>query len=91
MDNFTLAGLGVAALTLGVTNGIKSLFNLDGKTNQSVAIVTGIIFTSLSYGISNGLIAQDFIPYAEWFTISVAGGLSAIGVFDFVKTDLMSK
>lgn len=91
MDNFTLAGLGVAALTLGVTNGVKSLFNLSGKTNQSVAIITGIIFTSLSYGISNGLIAQDFIPYVEWVVISIAGGLSAIGVFDFVKTDLMSK
>lgn len=89
--NFAIAGLGIAGLIAGITNGLKSVFEIDGKTNQVVAMITGLILTSLAYGIEQDLIIQTAIPYIEWLIVSVGGGLSAIGMYDFIKTDVLGK
>lgn len=89
--DFAIAGLGVAGLVAGITNGLKNVFGIEGKANQVVAMVVGLILTSLAYGIDQGLIVQTAVPYIEWLVISIGGALSAIGMYDFVKTDLLGK
>lgn len=88
---FTIAGFSIAALTLGITQGVKSIFDIKGKTNQIIAIIVGFVLTSLAQGISNSLIPVNAIPYIEWLIISIGGGLSAIGVFDFIKSEILNK
>ena len=78
----------IVALTLALTEALKSIFNVQGKWNRVVSLVIGIVLTSISYGISNGLVQPEYIPYIEWFVISIAGGLGAIGLFDFASKEL---
>lgn len=89
--DFNIGPIGVAALTLAITQGVKEIFGIEGKKNQVVAVVVGIILTSLAYGVSTQLIPVEAVPYIEWAVMSVGGGLSAIGLFDFVKTDILGK
>jgi len=79
---------GVMAMTLAVTEALKSIFNVQGKLNQLVAVAVGMVLTAIAYGINNQLLPTEFVPYVQWLVISFGGGLSAIGVFDFVKYEL---
>lgn len=85
--DFNIGPIGVAALTLAITQGIKEIFGVDGKKNQLVAVIVGIILTSLSYGISNQLIPVEAVPYIEWAVVAIGGGLSAIGLFDLFTSE----
>jgi hypothetical protein len=80
--------VGVMAMTLAITEALKSIFNITGKLNQLVAVVTGMLLTAIAYGVNNQLLPVEFVPYVQWLVISFGGGLSAIGVFDFVKYEL---
>ncbi|MFA5166584.1 MAG: hypothetical protein WC449_04825 [Candidatus Paceibacterota bacterium] len=79
--DFNIGPIGVAALTMAITQGVKEIFGIDGKKNQLVAVIVGIVLTSLSYGISNQLIPAVAVPYIEWAVVALGGGLSAIGLF----------
>jgi hypothetical protein len=85
--DFNIGPISIAALTIAITQGIKNVFGVDGKANQIVAIITGIVLTSLYYGIANGLIPVEAVPYIEWAVVSIAGGLSAIGLFDLFTNE----
>ena len=80
--------VGVMAMTLAVTEALKNIFGVQGKWNQLVAIAIGSLLTAIAYGINNQLLPTDFVPYVQWLVISFGGGLSAIGVFDFIKYEL---
>lgn len=85
--DFNIGPIGVAALTLAITQGIKEIFGVEGKKNQLIAVVVGIVLTSLSYGISNQLIPVEAVPYIEWVVVAIGGGLSAIGLFDLFTSE----
>jgi len=78
----------VMAMTLAVTEALKNIFGVQGKWNQLVAIAVGSLLTAIAYGINNQLLPTEFVPYVQWLVISFGGGLSAIGVFDFIKYEL---
>jgi multisubunit Na+/H+ antiporter MnhB subunit len=79
---------GVMAMTLAVTEALKSIFNVQGKWNQLVAVFVGMLLTAIAYGINYNLIPENLVSYVQWVIISFGGGLSAIGVFDFIKYEL---
>ena len=86
--NLEIGPVGITAMILGVTEALKNIFGIEGKWNQVVAIATGMILTSIAYGINNQLIPTEYVAYIQWAIISFCGGLSAIGVFDFAKKEL---
>lgn len=83
--------VGVMAMTLAVTEALKNIFSVQGKWNQLVAVLVGMVLTAIAYGVNNQLLPIDFVPYVQWLVISFGGGLSAIGVFDFIKNEVLNK
>ena len=83
--DLTLAGLGVAGLVFGTVEALKS-FGIQSTVGKRVsALVTGVLYTSLAYGIHEQLIPAVAVPYINWVVYSVAGGLAAMGYYDFAK------
>jgi hypothetical protein len=83
-----IGAVGVIALTLAITQAVKMIFGVEGKWNRLVALVIGSALAGLSYSIENGLIVESAFPYIEMIVLSIAYGLSAIGLFDFTKEEL---
>lgn len=86
--DFNIGPVSVAAITLAVTEALKNIFEIDGKWNQLIAVVVGAVLTGVSYAIGNNLIAESVIPYVYLVVVSLGGGLSAIGVFDFITKEI---
>lgn len=80
--------VGIAAMTLAITEAVKSIFGVEGKWNQLVAVLVGAGLTAIAYGINYNLLPEAYVSYIQWAVISVGGGLSAIGVFDFIKSEV---
>lgn len=84
--DFQIGPTDVAMLVLGVTQGVKAIFDVEGKTNIVIAFGVGFVLVSVSHGIAEGLIPPGAIPYIEWFVTSLAGALAAIGAYEFGKS-----
>ena len=83
--NLEISGLGVLGLVIAVVEGLKS-FGLESTLGKQIsALSTGVILTFVAYGIHEQLIPAHFIPYINWGVYSLAGGLAAMGVYDFGK------
>lgn len=83
--DFTIGYTDVAVLVLAITQAVKALFNVNGKTNQIIALVVGFLLVGISHGIAEGLIPASAIPYIDWFMTALAGALAAIGAYEFGK------
>ena len=81
---FAIGGIAVAALIIGIVEAAKE-FGLQGKGCQALALVLGFFFVGLAYGIQEALIPELYVPYIVWVVTSLAGGLSAMGYYDFAK------
>ena len=84
--DFQIGMIDVALLVLAVTQGVKALTGAQGKTSLVVAFVAGFVLVALSHGLAEGLIPVDWAPYIEWAVTSIAGALTAIGVYEFGKS-----
>lgn len=82
--DFVIGGVGVAALIFGITEALKE-FGVSGKASRAVVLILGFLFVGVSAAMSQGLIPAEFIPLIELVTTAVAGGLSAMGYYDFLK------
>jgi hypothetical protein len=90
--DFSIGTVDVAFLVLAITQAVKAIFGVEGKANQIVALLTGILLVGVSYGMQEGLIDPAYIPHIKWAVTSLAGGLSAIGLYEFIKpTGLLGK
>ena len=78
-------GVSIAAFTLAMTQAIKSIFGVEGKWNQVVALVIATTLTGLGMSIEKGLFGPDAVMVIEIAVTSLVGGLSAIGLFDLGK------
>ena len=84
--DFQIGIVMVPLFVLGITQGLKSVFGIEGKANQIVALIVGFLLTGVSYGIGEGLIPESAAVYIEWFITSLAGSLAAIGFYAFGKS-----
>ena len=78
-------GVSIAAFTLAMTQAIKSIFGVEGKWNQVVAIVIATTLTGIGMSIEQGLFSPEAVTAIEIVVTSLVGGLSAIGLFDLGK------
>jgi hypothetical protein len=83
--DFQIGIVVVPLLVVGITQGVKNLFGIEGKANAFIAFGAGFVLMALEHGITGGLISPEVTVYIEWFIKSLAGGLAAIGVYDFGK------
>ena len=82
--DFAIAGISVAALILGIVEAAKE-FGVQGNASRALALGLGVFFVGLAQAISEGLIPAEALPYVELVVTAVAGGLAAMGYYDFLK------
>lgn len=85
LENMAINGVGIAALITLSVQAIKSFGLTNQKAIQAIALVMGFVLVGLKYGADAGLLSGGFMVYANWFVYSLMGGLSAMGLFDFIK------
>lgn len=86
-----IGDIAIIPFTLAITQGLKSIFNIEGKTNQIVAFAVAMLLTMASLAISQGLLPETAIVWIKIVLSSIGGGLSAIGLFDYVRQEIVSK
>ena len=82
--DFAIGGISVAALIFGIVEAAKQ-FGVNGKGSQVLALGLGVFFVGLAEAISQGLIPADYVVYVELVVTAIAGGLAAMGYYDFVS------
>ena len=82
--NFVIGGIGVAALVFGIVEAAKQ-FGVSGRGCQVLALMLGFIFVGTSQAITNGIIPPAAVQYVELVVTALAGGLAAMGYYDFIK------
>ena len=84
-----IGNVAIIPFTLAVTQALKTLFGVEGKTNQLVAVIVATVLTSLSLLIDNGVFNETTTLDIQIVTQSLVGGLSAIGLFDYVRQEFV--
>ena len=81
---FAIAGISVAALILGIVEAAKE-FGIEGNGSRALALALGVFFVGLAQALTQGMIPAEIVPYVELGVIAIAGGLAAMGYYDFIK------
>lgn len=84
MFDFVIGGVALAPLILGIVEAAKQ-FGVNGKGSQVLSLALGVFFVGLYQAMSQSLIPEAYVPYITWGVTSVAGGLAAMGLYDFAK------
>lgn len=82
--DFALGGVGVAALIFGIVECAKE-FGLQGKAARVLVLVLGIAFVAVAAADQEGLISEQAMMWIKIVATAVAGGLSAMGYYDYQK------
>lgn len=82
--SFTVAGVSIAVLIFGIVEAAKE-FGVTGKWSQVLALFLGMFFVGLSQAIGAGMIPATVLPWVELVVTAIAGGLAAMGYYDFSK------
>ena len=81
---FAIAGVSVAILIFGIVEAAKE-FGVSGKWSRALALGLGVFFVGLTQAISAEMIPVILVPWVELVVIAIAGGLAAMGYYDFGK------
>ena len=81
---YALGTVAVAALIFGITEALKE-FGINGKASRIAVFVLGVIFVGLAAANEAALIPADIMQYINLAVVALAGGLSAMGYYDFTK------
>lgn len=91
LTNLAVNGVSVSVLIMLVVQAIKAFGVSNTKAIQVIALSLGFLLVGYKYGVDNALIAENVAVYVNWFLYAVLGGLSAMGLFDFVKVGLPTR
>ena len=86
--DFVLGGIKVAALIFGIVEAAKE-FGISGKGSRALAAGLGVFFVGLAQAMAQGLIPPDVAVWIELIVTGLAGGLAAMGYYDFAKKYLV--
>ena len=81
---YALGTVAVAALIFGITEALKE-FGLTGKASRVVVFVLGVLFVGLAAANEASLLPADAMKYINLAVTAIAGGLSAMGYYDFAN------
>ena len=82
--DFSIGAISIAALIFGIVEAAKE-FGLSGKACRFTVLALGTIFVGLSYAIQQALIPEPWLVWIELIVTALAGGLAAMGYYDFLK------
>jgi len=82
--DFAISGISVGLLIIGIVEAAKE-FGVTGKGSRALALGLGVLFVGLSQAIVQDLIPPDVLPWIKLGVTALAGGLSAMGYYDFVR------
>jgi hypothetical protein len=85
MNNYLIASVSVAALIFGITEALKEA-GVKGKASRGVVFGLGVLFVGISAANEQGLIAEQAMQWINLGVTAIAGGLAAMGYYDFAKT-----
>jgi len=85
MMEFAIGGISIALLVIGVTEAAKEL-GLAGKGLRVLVLILGFFLAALAQAITQELIPALWVPWIVWVVTALAGGLSAMGYYDLVKS-----
>lgn len=84
-ESLAVGSVLVIPLVMGLVQFAKK-FGLDGNGNLVLAIVLGIFFGGIAYGIDQALLPELWIPYIKWAVFALSVGLGAGGLYDIGKS-----
>lgn len=82
--DFTIGGVSVALLIFGIVEAAKE-FGLAGKASRVLVLLLGIGFVALAQANAQGLLSEDTMEWINLVVTALAGGLAAMGYYDFTK------
>ena len=82
--DYTIGGIAVAALIFGIVEAAKE-FGVSGNGSRILALGLGVFFVGLAQAVSQEMIPGDWLPYIEVGVVALAGGLAAMGYYDFLS------
>ena len=85
--DFAIGGVAVAALIFGIVEAAKE-FGIKGKGSRALAAGLGVFFVGLAQAMAQGLIPPEAMIWVELVVTGLAGGLMAMGYYDFAKKRL---
>ncbi len=83
-----IGDVAIIPFTLAITQAIKDLFGVEGKANKIVAVCVATVLALLSTIIQQELVTAEVALWIKMIVGSVGGGLSAIGLFDYVRSEV---
>jgi|GEM_PF-1302808 len=81
---YSIAGILIIPMVLGLVEMAKRL-GVRGEWSTLLAVLLGTVFGSLVYGINEGLIPEQYVPYIKWAVFSLGFGLSIPGLYKIGK------
>ena len=82
--DFAIGGIGVAALIFGIVEALKE-FGVSGKASRVAVFILGVLFVALAQADAQGLLSEQAMRWVELGATALAGGLAAMGYYDFIK------
>ena len=82
--DFAISGISVGLLIIGIVEAAKE-FGVTGNGSRVLALALGVLFVGLSQAIVQNLISPGVLPWIKLGVTALAGGLAAMGYYDFVK------
>lgn len=89
VESFALGGVQLIALVFGLTEFIKTAFNLDGKKVTLLAAALGAVVMALFQLI--GIAPEPYSKILEIVFLSASFGLAASGYYKFIDKRLPEK
>lgn len=82
--NYTLAGVAVVPLVLGIVEFMKD-YGVTGRWSRLLAVVLGIIFGFGVYADAQGMIPEVVKPWVYATAFALSMGLAIPGLYDYSK------
>lgn len=86
-----IGDIAIIPLTLAITQALKNIFGIDGKTNQIVALCVAFVLAFMSFANQQALVPPEIMTWVEVVVMALVGGLSAIGTFDYVRDEVAQR
>ena len=82
--DFAIGGVAVIALVFGVVEAAKE-FGVTGKASRVLALVLAGLFIGIAQADAQELLSEDAMAFVKLIVGTLAGTLSAMGLYDFSR------
>lgn len=88
--DFAISGIFITALIFGIVEAAKE-FGVQGKASRILVLILGIGFVALAQADAQDLLPPETMQWINLAVTALAGGLAAMGYYDFTKMALSGR